>query len=58
MLRWQKEEEKGQDKWKGKKVMTCLCNGFTNRSEAWNDQSQYQQWNTREESLKRKYEEE
>ena len=38
--------------------MTCLCNGFTNRSEAWNDKSQYQQWNTREESLKRKYEEE
>lgn len=37
--------------------MTSLCYGFTNRSEAWNDQSQYQQWNTREESLKRKYEE-
>ena len=58
MERWQKEEEKGQDKRKAKKVMTCLCYGFTNRSEAWNDQSQYQQWNIREESLKRKYEEE
>ena len=58
MERWQKEEEKGQDKREAKKVMTCLCYGFTNRSEAWNDQSQYQQWNIREESLKRKYEEE
>ena len=57
MERWQKKEEKGQDKRKAKKVMTNLCYGFTNRSEAWNDQSQYQQWNTREESLKRKYEE-
>lgn len=57
MERWQKKEEKGQDKRKAKKVMTSLCYGFTNRSEAWNDQSQYQQWSTREESLKRKYEE-
>ena len=47
--------EKGK---KGRKVIkTSVCYGSTNRFEAWNDHAPYQQWNTREENLKREHEE-